>query len=97
MHDSLGSWVIIESIATLTVCRSSFLTGDKAFHMSSVRIKEIMIPVGPYSINLCVFPCWRPAGDFLLHPVGAPPGTVDMSHTTQLSYDVYSHYCHRPH
>ena len=64
-------------------------------YIPSVRIKEVVIRAGAYDINLCVSPRWNPAGDFLLHPVGGFPETIGVSKTTQVSYDDYSHYCHR--
>jgi hypothetical protein len=71
----------MESIATLTICGSSFLAGDKPFYMPSVRIKEMVIRAGAYDIYLCVSLHWSPAGDFLLHLVGGLPETVDVSKT----------------
>ena len=62
-----------------------------------VRIKEIKIRAGAYDIDLYVSSRWNPGGDFLLHLVGGFPETVDLGMTTQVLYDVCSHYYRRSH
>ena len=79
----LGLRVIIESIATLAICGSPFLAGDKTLYVPSVRIRELMTRVGTYDIDLCVYPRWNPAGDFPLRPVGGFPVPIDVSRTIQ--------------